>query len=86
MTGHPGHPGRRLLTVLLGVVLVALGTAGPSTAAAGVAASTRGDVGSRPVVVPRDRRLTETSGVVDRGTTVVLTNDSGSCACLYVVS
>ncbi|MCW2866836.1 MAG: hypothetical protein JWR20_1024, partial [Marmoricola sp.] len=42
--------------------------------------------GSRPVVVPRDRRLTETSGVVDRGTTVVLTNDSGSCACLYVVS
>ncbi|GAB3654798.1 hypothetical protein GCM10027596_06830 [Nocardioides korecus] len=85
-------PGRvaRSLVALGAVGTLAVGLPGPApavtTRSGEVATTTTSPVASRRMVTPRDPRLVESSGVVDRGATVVLTNDSGSCACLYVVS
>ena len=85
----PGRPGRaaRTLVAAGAIGALALGAApGPAAAGSGGTQVATAQPASRRVVTPRDPRLVETSGVVDRGATVVLTNDSGSCACLYVVS
>ena len=80
--GRSGAVGRAVLAAgAVGVLSAGLAGAVPSPALATGAGEARAPAAdARPVDTPRDPRLTETSGLVDRGATVVLTNDSGSCA------